>query len=94
LAVLGLFSWLLRTSYTNFISEMAAAREERRELGRSFSETVANHFHEAAVALAQLNQAVSQHIVEQKTLFSQLQGAIEDLCEEMRRQSESLGSRV
>lgn len=84
LAVLALFSWLLRTSYTNFTTEIAAAREERKELNRSFIETVSNHFHEAAVSLAELNQVISQQISDQRSLFGQLQGAIEKLCEELR----------
>ncbi|NIM07241.1 MAG: hypothetical protein GTO55_11355 [Armatimonadetes bacterium] len=87
LGVLGLFSWLLRTSYMNFISEIAAAREERKELARHFCEVTGNHFHEAAVTLSQLNQALSQHISEQHSLFSRLQVAIENLCVEMRRLS-------
>jgi len=85
LGVLGLFSWLLRTSYTNFISELAAARQERKEVTANFAETVGNHFHEAALALAQLNQALSQHISEERALFAELRAAIDALSGEIRK---------
>jgi adenylyltransferase/sulfurtransferase len=40
---------------------------------------VGNHWHEAAEALAQFNQTLTQHVAEQRELFAGLRGAIEAL---------------
>jgi hypothetical protein len=93
LAVLRLFGWLLKTSYGGFVSELAASRVERqamaadlRETCRSFSETLGNHFHESATSLIQLNQALTQHITEQRTVFGELREAIRLMVKESKGQ--------
>jgi hypothetical protein len=82
LAVLGLFGWLLKTSYASFVTELAASRQERKEVCKSFAETVGNHFHEFAEALGALTRMLEVQGAEQRAMFADLRKCIEQLRKE------------